>query len=982
MKSASKREPTAYLHSRRAVLSPFLLAFAFFLLGRGLAAPVRGDVIPRGDGAPRGVRGGRLRRDPLPFPGIHVPGAPPRGGIALSNGGSGLASFPAEAAAPLFEEVVAEQGRFDDPGAARLGLRGGDPQRRPDARDPLPLRDGAAEGPGAVRGRRRHPGPGGRGGPVPASRAVLPRADRRGEGGNQDGVRTSSGASRRAPGEWRRADSSRARAARSRAELLLTEGKRLEAARDFPGAAAAWKRTRWTGSALPRRGQSRPRSRAPAARDDRRDAARGQGPVPAPFRRDRAQRRARRDRRSTAWTGRPGNWRKPCRWRLPPASEPPVRSGAAESLRVQLEGLRTLRQDLVYRELLPDEATRAAVVELLVGLLAADRTATLAAPEARLPPGLRLLSPEDVEEIVRRIEEVSLDGDGVDRLVEQLSARLDTLQNMGHPIQRYRQLVQLEKSQEEIHRLRERIKERRAAAVSAVETGRDGDVPPLLKDVGLFLNELDEIRTATAETREFTREHFDILRKRQEPAAGGGGSLRAIGPGDDRLRRRPGDLAFPRRAARWGKGAGRKRGNGRGRSCSPCARAVDRQLADALVGACRAVCGREPGEKARRESLAALGRAVSILSGGRLAREDAVRGGRRRRLGARGGKGRWEPYPGPAADEKEKELIARVLPLLPWRKTPGGPGGAALPRRRAADARRRMPGRRPPPGRYLEKYPASPLSAEIGVRLGHEALLAGDVAGASARYRAAADAGNPEASAVARYMLGWIRYQSGDSEGALRELARPLSDPVLPLRGCVPVRAGRPFARRPGGKGLLHRAAGIVPSGEGRDVRRKGLPFRRLGSRGEDAASPRGRRAFGTSRPGGSRRTRARRPSRWRPWRRCCAPGGRRRRYSRALTLRGKYGPASAWVRSQRPEVRERTAKELRGTVPGHGGEEVRRGDPHRRARSFSLSAAMIGEHLLVMGEKPSDGHRGDPPEARHRAPRLGEPERRGAAPR
>jgi len=58
-----------------------------------------------------------------------------------------------------------------------------------------------------------------------------------------------------------------------------------------------------------------------------------------------------------------------------------------------------------------------------------------------------------------------------------MAATLDTLQNLGHPIQRYRRLAQLEKSQEEIHRLRERIRERREAAVATIEVGRDGDAP-------------------------------------------------------------------------------------------------------------------------------------------------------------------------------------------------------------------------------------------------------------------------------------------------------------------------------------------------------------------------------------------------------------------------------------------------------------------------------------------------------------------------
>jgi len=62
----------------------------------------------------------------------------------------------------------------------------------------------------------------------------------------------------------------------------------------------------------------------------------------------------------------------------------------------------------------PDEAVRAEVVELLVGMLFADRTVSLAAAAAPSPEGFRFLTAEEIAEIVRRIEEVSLDGTEVD----------------------------------------------------------------------------------------------------------------------------------------------------------------------------------------------------------------------------------------------------------------------------------------------------------------------------------------------------------------------------------------------------------------------------------------------------------------------------------------------------------------------------------------------------------------------------------------
>jgi hypothetical protein len=138
------------------------------------------------------------------------------------------------------------------------------------------------------------------------------------------------------------------------------------------------------------------------------------------------------------------------------------------------------------------------------------------------------------------------------------------------------------------------------------------------------------------------------------------------------------------------------------------------------------------------------------------------------------------PYPGPQADEKEKDLTARILPLLPREGVSGARREEGLYLRAALGLAVKDPGAPVAARELLEKYPASPLSAGIGVRLGHEALLAGDTAAAISRYRAASDSGNPDASAVARYMLAWVRFQSGDADGAIRELSQPLSDPSFP----------------------------------------------------------------------------------------------------------------------------------------------------------------------------------------------------------
>ena len=114
--------------------------------------------------------------------------------------------------------------------------------------------------------------------------------------------------------------------------------------------------------------------------------------------------------------------------RLPPPT-PPDRSETLESLPgYRSEALRAAPGKGLDFDGSPPlgEAARSEVVELLVGMLFADRTAFLAAANTPSPEGLRFLTDEEIEEIVRRIEEVSLDGIEVDRLVERLAATLDS----------------------------------------------------------------------------------------------------------------------------------------------------------------------------------------------------------------------------------------------------------------------------------------------------------------------------------------------------------------------------------------------------------------------------------------------------------------------------------------------------------------------------------------------------------------------------
>lgn len=635
----------------------------------------------------------------------------------------------------------------------------------------------------------------------------------------------------------------------------------------------------------------------------------------------------------------------------PPSSESPVRSGLVESLRLQMDGLRAVRRELSSLDLQAGEAVRANVVELLVGVLFADRTVSRAAADMPSSEGLAILTAGEIGEILRRIEKITLDGIEVDELVERMAATLDTLQNLGHPIQRYRRLARLEKSQKEVHLLRDRIRKRRDAAVARIDGAMDGDASRLMKDVGLFLKELEEIRTTTAETREFTKRYFDILRRKKERAD------RAEDPLGYRMRdtiayadgRVTALLPVVRTMEERERAAGWKR---RKPELLALRAVVDRQSADTLVLLAQRL-RQEPGENARRDSLAALGRAVTLLAGDRLAPGDASDVAVGIGFVLSGGRGRWAPYPGPVPDEKEKELIVRVLPLLPSEGVSGAGREEGLYLRAALRLAVKDSGAAAA-GELLEKYPASPLSAGIGVRLGHEALLAGDTATAILRYRAAADSGNPDASAVARYMLAWVRFQSGDADGAIRELSHPLSDPSFSCGAPSPferevvslsVRAWResPLERLDayppvnagtcGGKVLL---TVLREAEEKRGEAQRAAEVRDVAAR--RFASDANAAALEMETVESFLRV-----------------GREREALDRALTLRGKYGPDSAWAQSQPVTVGERTAMELAGMFKALAGKTFDEGIRSGERSRLASSSAMMEEYFLLKGEDPSD---------------------------
>jgi hypothetical protein len=161
------------------------------------------------------------------------------------------------------------------------------------------------------------------------------------------------------------------------------------------------------------------------------------------------------------------------------------------------------------------EAVGTDALELMVSLFFADWTVSRAAAETPTE-GVRFLTPAGVVEIVRRIEDLVLDGLEIDRVVEQLSAIHDTVQNQGQPIEQYQFPDRREKSQMDIQILLEGIRGRRSATRDGIFPARDGDVSRLLRDLGLYIRELGAIRSSSTESWESTLTYFTIQRKRKE----------------------------------------------------------------------------------------------------------------------------------------------------------------------------------------------------------------------------------------------------------------------------------------------------------------------------------------------------------------------------------------------------------------------------------------------------------------------------------
>jgi tetratricopeptide (TPR) repeat protein len=600
----------------------------------------------------------------------------------------------------------------------------------------------------------------------------------------------------------------------------------------------------------------------------------------------------------------------------PPVAEAFDAYEPVEFLRRQVEEHRILRDLIKSAAFSRDPGmTRERIVELLVQLLFIDHSiarAQQSMPKISSAPEVPYLSTFQVEEVILTIEQVTLEGIDVDRLVEELARKLDIFQNLAHPIERYRLLTRLEKSQTEIHAIKRRIHERRAAAVAGVEAGKELPMSSLLGDVGRFLVELDAIRDASGTLRVFTDKNFNILRPKQEVAD------RTEDPFDLMVRKAESidrervnsllpavkALEESARIVSWEQ---------RRQEIAALRPVVARQIVDALVGQARSLRGRKTPD-GQQQAWSSLERAAFYLRGDALSPRDRVESALQIGSFLEEGDDRWEPFPGRVAGEKEKEVIASVLPILDTAARSGEWREEASYLLVSLGIMTNDPAARSKAGDFLREFPSSPYAGRIAVRRGHEALLAGRLSDARGLYRKAADGPDLATVDAARYMLGWFRFQRGDAAGAAGELSRQLSDPAFrcgepspfeqdvlalsvrawresPFEGLrlyAPVREGTCAGRLL----LLSLAMDEEKRGE---AGRAAVAYEVLAERfsGDDAAPGYEKKAVEA----------------------LLKAGMEDQAFARILLLEEKYGPGTKWAESRTPEVREKARQELVGLL-------------------------------------------------------------------
>lgn len=600
----------------------------------------------------------------------------------------------------------------------------------------------------------------------------------------------------------------------------------------------------------------------------------------------------------------------------PPATENYNLIEPVELIHRQVENHRSLRSRIgSSRPATGQEGTREQIVELLIELLFIDHSIMWAEQSMpRLPTVSKVeyLSRSQIEKIIRMIEEVSLGGIEVDKLVEGLTKKVDILQNLAHPIDRYRFLTRLEKSQEEIYAIKRRIHERREAAVAGLRVTSGVSISHLLEDMGKFLLELDAIREATGGLRVFTDRYFNILlfkKKTAEPSqeSNEGMVRKALAIDMEGFRFLLPAVKALEEKARFVFWERKKQ------EIAALRPVVTRQIIDTLVRQARMLRVQKMLD-GKQEVWSVLERAVSYLRGDALSGRDRMESALQVGSFLEEEEGRWEPYPGRVSGKREKEAIASVLPILEDLADSGKAREEAAYLLVSLKTLTNDPGARLAAEKFLREFPSSPFAGRIALRLGHDALLAGRVFDAEALYRKAAEGPEPEVGDVARYMLAWFRFQVGDAAGAAKEISRQLSDPafrcgdpssfeqaVLALavrawreRPLEELRSYPPIRDRVCGGRLLLLALGKDEKNRG-ESGRSAVIYEMLAERfvDEDEALAYEKKSVDS----------------------LLRAGMEDQAFIRIFQLEEKYGPGSEWAESRTPQVHERAREELVGML-------------------------------------------------------------------
>ena len=638
----------------------------------------------------------------------------------------------------------------------------------------------------------------------------------------------------------------------------------------------------------------------------------------------------------------------------PPASARLERYKSQELIDRLIADHSALRQQLAVAGPKNTKEIREKMVDLLLDILFMDhaisRSIGMMPPAPSLPP-VASPSSRQIEEVFLKIEQVTLGGDTVDGLVNEIGKKIDILQNIGHPMRRYRHLTKLVMSQKETVRIKEDIRKRREAAIAGVTTEDDGGSSQFLKDIGRFLEELEKIQEIASDARGFMRSNFDLLKEgegRGKTASGEppGTVADVLAFDNERFASLlPSVQALEKRAriASWE----RKR-----QEILLLRPVVLRQLADTFVAQAISLrAAMPPGWSSRARAL--LGKSVSYLSAQEILPGDKADIAANIGSYLLQGKGTVEPHPGSPPGLADREIIAKILPWL----EDGGASGGEREKRLYVRASLKMAfgssDALPAAREFLAEFPSSPLAGDIAVRLGNQAILAGKLPAAEEYYKIASRNAGPASSSIARYMLGWFRYHNGDSEGAVEELAPSLSEASFPCRklesfeksvltlaarawmDLPPERLGSYPPVEEGGCGgkLLLTSLGEAEERRG-ETSRAAVVFDVLASRytGDEAALTYEMKSVED----------------------LIRAGKEDEAYSRALTLNEKYGPGSAWADSHSPAARKAAHEKLAGMLKTLSERKFDEGVLSGKRSTMAAAASGMEQYFSVEGGRSS----------------------------